>query len=254
MINLFKKMVLLTFFVSGIQWNLNGAVPCGSTGILNVGILSANQPYSDFDPVLNQPFGFDVDLICAIARLLGYQINFVFVASLADAQGALAAGTIDVYANSATPVTALVPLNGAVITDISQTTNPAAVDQYRGYIFEPICCSLMNQFDAAITALVENGTYADILQKQRQDPRIISTAGLGYYATPLFPIGILVEPREFNSSMAGTIPQIIGLPTGATGCRAARAGLPATTCLSEFVIANSSCTFTFTGPTGGISS
>lgn len=248
--NVLKKIFFLSFlFILGI--NLGAAPPpCGSSGILNVAILDGAPPYSDYDPVLDIPYGFDVDLVMAIAKMLGYTVNFIFVVTQPSGPE-LDSGTYDLYANSAVDLDAITLLSyGGIITDISQITNTAGAAEYRGYLFSKNCCALMYQFEAAITALVENGTYAHLIQKQRQDPRQIGfTANMGRFFSASASNAKLVEPLEFNSSLAGTIPQAIGNPTGSTGCRNARTTLPSTSCLSQFVIAHSPHCFTFTGIT-----
>lgn len=246
------KKVLLYFIVSLAQGiNLHAATAsCGNNGTLNVAILDANQPYSDYDPVLNTPYGFDVDLVMALAKILGYKVNFIFVLAQPSAAD-LNTGVYDLYANSNTMLDILTLISyGGLITDIALITDVAGTPEYRGYLFSQSCCALMSQFEIAITSLVENGTYADLVQKQRQDPRQIGfTANMGRFFSAIAPDAKLVEPLEFNSSLAGTIPQTIGNPMGATGCRSARTGLPQTNCLSQFVIANTLNCFTFTGIT-----
>ncbi len=216
------SQLLLAFLLSIVAYNLPAATAsCGANQILNVAILDGNLPYSEYDPVLEQPFGFDVDFILAIAQRLGYSVNFVFVTSQPTA-GDLDAGLYDLYADSGTNLDLVtLTLYGAVVTDISQITNIAAPAEYRGYLFSEQCCAFMYLFQAAINELIANGTYANVVQKQRQDPRQIGhTFGLGHFYSNIFSDGALVEPLPFNSALGGTIPQIIGNPTGVTGCRA----------------------------------
>ena len=254
---MYKKLALVSALITGFSVSLYAATaPCGSSGILNVGILDDHNPYSDFDDTTGIPYGFDVDLVCAIAKLLGYSINFVFVPDAAFAGAGILAGSIDIFANSATDLNGTtLGFFGAVVTDISHITNAAepqdlVTSPLRGYLFNRQCCSLMYQFEAALTALVENGTYAEILQKQRQDPgQAGDTDGMGQFAFSLISGNKLVEPLPFHSSMAGTIPQgIASGPTGVTGCLNAKVGVPQTNCFTEFVLSTLPCTFTFTGP------
>src|SRR5262249_32302587 len=91
--------------------------PCASSGTLNVGYLLANQPFSAFDPVTQLPFGFDIDLVLAIAKILRLNVNFVGFVTLGAAEAALLANAIDVVANSATVLDLMVLLSfGAVVT------------------------------------------------------------------------------------------------------------------------------------------
>ncbi len=253
---MYKKLALLSALVTiGSALDVQ-AVPCGVSGTLNVGILSgaANLPYSDYDTTLHVPFGFDVDLVAAIAKVLGYNVNFIFVASQAAAETDLTAGTLDVYANSATELdTGTLGSYGAVVTDISQITNDATDPIYRGYLFSQQCCALMYQFEAALNQLIGNGTYADLLQKQREDPRQSFKGDYGQFNTTINPFGILVSPLIFNSSMAGTITQgTAATVTGSTGCRTQRVGLPVSNCVSQFVIFNTPNCYTFTGSATGV--
>lgn len=248
---MYKKIIL--FCVIALldnTYTAQAALPtCGSDGLLNVGILLENLPYSAYDPFTNAPFGFDVDLICALARSLGYNINFEFFTSNLAGQLALLAGDIDIYANSAIDLndTFLSSFNG-LVTDMSHITSTgdaqsASASPLRGYFFNAACCPLIRLFESALTNLVENGTYANLVQKQRQDPRQAGfLTGLGQFSfTPTGP-NKLVEPLEFHSTLAGTI---------STGCTGPRPSLPVSTCLSQFVINNTPCSFTFTGATGG---
>ena len=247
--NTYKKIALLGALLLGAASQMHAAVPCASSGILNVGVLPGNQPYSAqiFGP--GTPFGFDVDLVRAIAALLGYQVNFIVVADFASAAAFLLNGTIDVFANSDEALDDIeLALFGGVVTDMSHITNPlepqaAATSPLRGYLFNKSCCNLMFLFESAITALVENGTYAALVQKQRQDPLQAGfTTGMGQFSFSITGPNKLVEPLEFHSTLAGTIP--------ATGCTGPRPALPQISCIAQFAILTSTGTFTFTGPTG----
>lgn len=257
----YSALLLSAFFLWSVS-RIDAAVPsCGGSGVLNVGIIESNEPYSGFDASTGEPFGFDVDLVLAIARLVGYKVNFVLFPAMPAALNALATNQIDLIANSFTFLDPLTLADfGAVVTDISGVTNEVVgLAIYRGYLFNRTCCRLMYQFEAAINTLVTNGTYADLLQLQRQDPRqqvAISTFDLGYFSNSTTPNGILVAPLSSNSSMAGTIPSN---PTGASGCRGQRAGaglLPAS-CMAQFALTQAPVCFGFTaavgstGPTGG---
>lgn len=220
----------------------NAFLPCGTSapGVLNVGFLPQNLPYSDWDDITNSAVGFDPLLISAAAKLIGYEtVNFIGYGTTDDAFDALASGEIDVYANSDLLLETAPPYEAiGVVTDISGLsigTEPT------GWQLNLGCCQLALQLEAAVTHLVENGTYAKILQLVRLDD-LTDGAVLGI---PASQGGVLQSPFEFASSEIGTIP---------TDC--AQFGpnfaveLPATNCISAYLQANCIPTTTFTGATG----
>ncbi len=253
-------MILSALVICTLVSSVNAATaPCGISGTLNVGISQFNQPYSDFSAANDVIFGFDVDLVLAIAQILGYSVNFVFVSDLSAAETALLNGTIDIYANSATILTndLLAGFQG-LITDVSHILDPsepqaATTSPYRGYVFRQECCNLISRFEVALSYLVQNGIYAYMLQKERANPLDFNTANMGQYSfTPTGP-NILVEPLPYNSSMAGTILQgVASSSTGITGCGSDLIPLsqfnPATS--NCYVAANPNICYTFTGASG----
>lgn len=227
--------LLLSPFIS------SAFLPCGTTapGVLNVGFLPNSLPWSDWDPITNSAIGFDPLLITAAAKLIGYDtVNFTGYGSAPAALADLSAGLIDVFAFSVTPLDTTPPTDFiGVVTDISSL----AAGAVNGWQLNLGCCQLALQLEAAVTHLVENGTYAKILQLVRlngwsngQTLGIPASAG-----------GVLQEPFEFASSESGTIP---------TDC--AQFGpnfavdLPATNCISAYLQANCTPVTTFTGATG----
>lgn len=238
--NMHKKLfmgiaLLLSPFVS------SAFLPCGTSvpGVLNVGFLPDSLPWSDWDPITNSAIGFDPLLITAAAKLIGYDtVNFTGYGSAPDALAALSAGQIDVFAYSVTALDATAPIGFiGVVTDISAL----AVGVVNGWQLNLGCCELALQLEAAVTHLVENGTYAKILQLVRLNGWTNGqTLGI-----PTSASGVLQEPFEFASSEVGTIP---------TDC--AQFGpnfavdLPATNCISAYLQANCTPSTTFTGATG----
>ena len=215
---------------------MKAAVSCGTAipGVLRVGILPDNLPFSAVSSGV--AVGFDPLLVTAVAQLLGYDsVQFTGFASSSLALTALTAGTIDVYANSgrtlAIPPTTYI----GVVTDIS------ALDfgDVSGWAVTLGCCSLALSIEAAITQLVENGTYAQILQTLRLNNL---TAGdlLGF---PVSATGVLLQPFPFASRETGTIPS--------TCTVVGPISLPAKNCISAFLqLSCSGATTTFTGATG----
>lgn len=214
-------------------------LPCGTTapGVLNVGILPDNLPFSDLDSVTNSAIGFDPLFITAVAKLLGYEtINFIGYGSNADGLDALASGEIDVYANSNLLLTTTAPFNTiGVVTDITDLIDGEAF----GWQLNPGCCGLALALDAAVTYAVENGTYGNVLQQLRAD-------GLTNGATLGVPLNLLLAPFPFASTEIGTIPPICG--------PADPAALPATNCISAYLQAHCAPANTFTGATAQIPS
>lgn len=208
-------------------------LPCGSTapGVLNVGILPGNLPYSDWDASTNSAVGFDPLFITAVAKFLGYQtINFIGYGSNGDGLDALANGEIDVYANSGLLLNTAVPFDTiGVVTDVSQLIDGAAF----GWQLNLGCCGLALGLEAAVTYAVEQGVYANVLQQLRADG-LTNGFDLGV------PTGVLVEPFPFASSEIGTIPPV---------CSPSDYVLPATNCISAYLQAHCSPLNTFTGAT-----
>ena len=98
------KKIMLSLALCGLVSHIiyGAAVPCGSSGagVLNVGFLPDNLPYSGWNSVTNSAEGFDPLLITAAAKLLGYgTVNFIGYGSSGSALSALSAGVIDVYVN-----------------------------------------------------------------------------------------------------------------------------------------------------------
>ncbi len=214
---------------------INSFLPCGNTipGVLRVGILPGNLPFSALDAFGNA-IGFDPLLAQAVAQILGYQtVQFTGFASTADAEAALNAGTIDIYADSGNSLPlALSPYIG-VITDISQlfATNTA-----RGWELSLGCCGLARNVELAINQIVNSGRYAQILQLLRLN-NLTSGETLGVPAP-----GVLLEPFPFASSEAGTIP--------ATCLSAGPVSLPQLNCISAFLQDSCTISTSFTGATG----
>ena len=220
----------------------NAFLPCGTSapGVLNVGFLPDSLPYSDWDAITNSAVGFDPLLISAAAKLIGYEtINFIGYGSENDALIDLAAGIIDVFAYSAASLDTSAPYSTiGVVTDISALS---VTDEPNGWQLNLGCCELALQLEAAVTHLVENGTYAKILQLVRLN----GLTGGDVLGIPAAQGGVLQEPFEFASSELGTIP---------TEC--AQFGpnfaviLPETNCISAYLQANCTPVTTFTGATG----
>lgn len=218
-----------------------GFLPCGASapGVLNVGFLPDTLPYSGYDAGTNSAVGFDPLLISAAAQLIGYDtVNFIGYASASDALDALADGSIDVFADSAAALDTAAPyVTIGIVTDISHI----ALGVPYGWQLNLACCGLALQLEAAITELVDNGTYAKILQLVRLEG--LSTGFV--LGVPASASGILQEPFPYASSEVGTIP---------TTC--AQFGpnfsvtLPATNCISAYLQANCTPATTFTGATG----
>ncbi len=218
---------------------IHAAVPCGTSGsgVLNVGFLPGNLPYSDYDSITNSAIGFDPLLITAVAKLLGYDtVNFIGYGSNALGEAALSSGAIDVYANSALvlahPPTTFIGL----VTDISDITAGVV----KGWLVNLGCCTLALKIEAAISQLVQNGAYAQILQYLRLN----GLTGGDTLGLPLSAAGVLQEPFPFVSSEVGTIP---------SACSAAApVSLPTTNCIGAYL--QSICTpgTSFTGATAPI--
>lgn len=228
--------LLLSPFIS------SAFLPCGTSapGVLNVGFLPDSLPYSDWDPITNSAVGFDPLLIVAAAKLIGYEtINFIGYGTEPDALTDLAAGVIDVFAYSGADLVTSPPYATiGVVTDISALS---VTDEPNGWQLNLGCCELALQLEAAVTHLVENGTYAKLLQLVRLN----GLTGGAVLGIPAAQGGVLQEPFEFASSEIGTIP---------TDC--AQFGpnfavdLPATNCISAYLQANCTPITTFTGATG----
>lgn len=218
------------------------AVPCGSSGagVLNVGILPVNLPYGDVSS--GNAIGFDPLLAEAVAKLLGFDtVNFIGYASPGFALAALAGGEIDIYANSATPLVTTYPYSTiGVVTDISNVVASGGIPN--GWQVNLGCCALALSLEAAITQIVANGTYAQILQEVRLNGWSNGRV-LGISTTNNI-FGALQEPEPFDSSEIGTIPA----PCLAAG----PISLPQTNCISAFLQANCTPTTSFTGATGRI--
>lgn len=224
----------------------NASVPCGTSapGVLNVGILPDNLPWSDWDSVTDMAIGFDPLLITQAAKLLGYDtVNFIGFGSVVAGITALNAGEIDVFADSSLILPASAPYSTiGVVTDISDLSLPGG--EPLGWKFNLACCHLALLLEAAVTQLVENGTYARILQDLRLNdltnglvlgiPRVVS------------PSGILQEPFDFASSELGTIPATCN----ASGSLSVGVSLPQTNCISAYLQTVCTPSTPFTGATG----
>lgn len=234
-VNIHKKVLLTLIASVSMMPSIKSFLPCGNTipGVLRVGILPGNLPFSDVDSFGNA-IGFDPLLAQAVAQLLGYQtVQFTGFATTAAAEAALDAGTIDIYADSSNSL----PLSASpyigVITDISQlfATNTA-----RGWELSLGCCGLARSIELAINELVNNGRYAQILQLLRLN-NLTGGETLGVPAP-----GVLLEPFPFASSEAGTIPT--------TCISAGPVSLPQLNCISAFLQNGCVISSTFTGATG----
>lgn len=200
--NTYKKLMLVLGLLVLVP--AYGALPCGNSSptTLNVGLRpGANLPYLNITAG-GIAQGFDPLLITEIAKLLGYTtVRFFTYNSSTGAQTALAAGTIDVFADSTQPINSAIGGYNGVITDMSQVfSTPSA----NGYFFEGACCALALQFDQAITELVQNGTYANILQQVRAAGHTNGKV-LGSPSNFTGASGILLEPSPYFSSEFGTI-------------------------------------------------
>lgn len=238
-VNIHKKILFIVLTSLSSLSILQAAIPCGNAipGVLRVGILPGNLPYSDVNTAGNA-IGFDSLLAQAVAQVLGYSsVQFTGFGSSSAAQAALTAGTIDVYANSATNITPPSAFIG-VVTDISDLGISSTV--VYGWQLNPACCALARRIELAVNQIVGNGQYAQILQTLRLNGQ---TGGLTLgVPSP----GFLLQPFPFASSEVGTIPATC-LSTGPVS-------LPATNCISAFLAAGCTITTTTTGVTGVIPS
>ena len=78
-VNMLKKITLSLLLCVISSLPINAFLPCGnsSAGVLNVGILPVNLPWSDIDASGNA-IGFDPLLAEAVAKILGYDtVNFI---------------------------------------------------------------------------------------------------------------------------------------------------------------------------------
>ena len=219
-VNMLKKITLSLLLCVISSLPINAFLPCGnsSAGVLNVGFLPNNLPWSAWDSTTNSAIGFDPLLAEAVAKILGYdQVNFIGYGNDLLAFAALNAGTIDIYANSNTRVA--VPGFIGVVTDISAI---ATFVGPLGWSVSLNCCEFASRLDAAITALVDNGTYAQVLQEVRANGW---TNGflLGF---PADVTGVLEEPFPFASAETGTIPTL---------CPAGPISLPQPNCIAAFL-------------------
>lgn len=222
----------------------HASVPCGvsGAGVLNVGILPQNLPWSDI--VAGQAVGFDPLLISQVAKLLGYStVNFIGYASNADALVALGNGEIDIYANSNDPLVVPPVDTIGIVTDISQLENTGG-PEVLGWQVNLGCCAFAQQLDAAITKLVQIGVYAQILQAVRL-AGLTNGYTLGFPGTVTGVTGVLLEPFPFASNELGAIPAICS-PVGPNFL----VTLPQTNCIGAYLQANCSPGVTFTGATG----
>ncbi len=234
-----RKIVLMGIAFMGLlsPFIVDASIPCGTTDsstVLNVGILPGNLPWSAFTGA-GVPEGFDVLLIKVVAELLGYStVNFISYANAGAAEAALAAGTIDIYANSGVNFSAIPPSPYiGVITDVSGLNSGAV----RGWLLAGTCCDLALALEVSINAVTDSGEYAYILQTLRLDGL---TGGL-LLGRPASATGVLLDPFVFASSEVGTIP--LACATGPI------AQLPATNCISNYLQASCSVTVV-TGVTG----
>lgn len=217
-------------------------LPCGTTapGVLTVGVLPNSLPYSDWDAITNSAVGFDPLLISAAAKLIGYEtINFVGYGTQNDAIADLQAGLIDVFAYSGASLDiGPVYTTTGVVTDISALS---ITDNPNGWQLNLGCCQLALQLEAALSILVENGTYAKILQLVRLN----GLTGGETLGIPAAQGGVLQQPFEFASSETGTIPTLCAQfgPNFSVD-------LPETNCISAYLLANCTPATTFTGATG----
>lgn len=239
-VNTYKKIILSTLLLACVQ-TFNAAVPCGSSapGVLNVGILPANLPYSEI--VDGVAVGFDPLLAQAVAKLLGYDtVNFIGFGNSTAAEAALLAGTIDIYANSATSLSVppAVELIG-VVTDISALY---AVNEINGWLLNSTCCQFAQQLQAAINQVVASGSYAQILQQLRFNG--LTAGRLLGQPFAFGPSTALLEPFPFASDEIGTIPPVCALNGPAS--------LPQRNCVSTYLQSVCSPSTSFTGATGRI--
>lgn len=236
-VNTYKK-IIVSLLLIGCAQTVDAAVSCGASapGVLNVGILPDNLPYSDI--VAGDAVGFDPLLAVAVAKLLGYDtVNFIGFGGYAAAEAALLAGTIDIYANSATYLVVPPTLFIGIVTDISELYD---ANEINGWLLNPGCCALAEQLQAAINQVVATGGYARILQQLRLDGL---TAGVtlgqpytGDFLTELF------QPFPFASDELGTIPAVCD-PSGPVL-------LPQPNCIAAYLQSVCSPVTTFTGATG----
>jgi hypothetical protein len=178
---------------------------------------------------------------------MGYDsVNFVGFGTDGDGLDALAAGLIDVYANSSSDdsLATSAPYGTiGVVTDISQLSVAGGVPT--GWQVNLGCCQLALQLEAAVTELVNNGTYAKILQLVRLNGLVGPAALILGLPLVVSPSGVLQEPFDFASSELGTIPT-----TCAQFGPSFAVDLPATNCISAYLQANCTPATTFTGATG----
>ena len=236
--NTHKILLTLIASISLMPSFVQSSIACGAAipGVLRVGVLPGNLPWSDVDG-FGDAIGFDPLLAEAIAQLLGYEsIQFTGFATAGAAQAALTAGTIDVYANSAQDLTVPPTDFIGIITDISGFYDSGAIN---GWQLNLACCGLARSIELALNQIVDNGRYAQILQTLRLN-NLTSGLLLGFPS----PSGVLLEPIPFASSEAGTIPT--------TCLTAGPISLPLTNCISAFLQNSCAITATFTGVTGAI--
>lgn len=215
--------------------SINSFLPCGNTipGVLRVGILPQNLPWSDID-VFGNAIGFDPLLAQEVAKILGYQtVQFTGFPDDASALAALSVGTIDIYANSALSLAVPPTTTIGVVTDISGI----AFNIANGWRLNLGCCALARQIELAINQIVVNGQYAQILQILRLN-NLLNGAIVGVPQAN----GVLVEPFPFASSEIGTIPT--------TCLSAGPISLPQLNCISAFLQNGCVISTTFTGATG----
>lgn len=234
-VNIYKKLLLTIIASLSMIPSIKSFLPCGNTipGVLRVGILPGNLPWSDIDAFGNA-IGFDPLLAQAVAKILGYEtVQFIGFPDDATGLAALSVGTIDIYANSADGLTVPPATTIGVVTDISGLSLGIA----NGWQLNLGCCGLARQIELAINQIVANGQYAQILQLLRLNNLLNGTI-LGVPQ----PNGVLVEPFPFASSEVGTIPT--------TCLTAGPISLPQLNCISAFLQNGCVVSTTFTGATG----
>lgn len=92
---LFNFLLVLLFIGSNTQFKSVNAL-CENQNILNIGIFATNQNPQDF--ISNgQIMGFDIDLYCAIAKLLGKEIVFKQISTVSNALNQLQSGELDMF-------------------------------------------------------------------------------------------------------------------------------------------------------------
>ena len=232
--NIHKKIMLSLSLLSLVASPAFAAVPCGSSGagVLNVGILPVHLPYSDISG--GNAIGFDPLLIEAVAKVLGFDTrsNFYRFCKSWFCTCSISFWCDYIYANSSTPLVTTSPYSTiGVVTDISNVQSSGGIPN--GWQVNLGCCALASALDAAITQLVSNGTYAQILQEVRLNGW--SNGRASGISTINNPLGALQEPEPFDSSEIGTIPA----PCIAAG----PISLPQTNCISAFLQANCNATY-----------